>query len=265
MSRMQRISRFLMLWHKTRVHVCVRSWMGCICGDTHMTFMPQHILRGMNYKAWSLYWTSSGTSNQIFGMLVDSLQSKHYFYCVQGRTWDSPLGPHWNIEMSIFGQKNRPFSFLRDNLDLTLRCWKAAEEPTQQIYQLNETKAGCTELRRGPSHSCGGDGDTPASVFRAGGESEGCAAAEVMHSPVTLSQVTGRRAPLTVRHTQKNGHFEVTILRNLRVESGGLECLVIKVISHIFRGINFKSIYVITLTQKCNLLHVAQRNSINNK
>lgn len=97
-----------------------------------------------------------------------------------------PPGSHWNIEMSIFGQKNRSFFFLRDNLDPTLRCWKAAEGPSQLIYQLKETKAGCTKLQRGPSHSCGGDGDTPASVSRAEGESEGCAAAEVMHSPFTL-------------------------------------------------------------------------------
>lgn len=118
-----------------------------------------------------------------------------------------PPGSHWNIEMSIFGQKNRPFFLLRDNLDLKWRCWKAAEGPTQLIYQLNETKAGCTELRRGPSHSCGGEGDTPAPVFRAGGESEGCAAAEVMHSPFTLAQVTGRRALLTVRHTTEEWSF----------------------------------------------------------
>lgn len=218
MSRMQRISGFLMLWHKSsaRVRALVDGmYLWRYARDLYeRVCVPPHILWGMNYKAWSLYWTSSGTSNQMWGVWnagrFPPIQTL-FLLCSRWLMDLKPFTPMRDVRfppwfpLEHWNEYFWTFSFLRDNLDLTLRCWKAAEGPTQQMYQWNETKA---QSCRGALLTAAVARVTPLlQSSELGGESEGCVAAEVMHSPFTLSQVTGRRAALTVRRTTEEWSF----------------------------------------------------------
>lgn len=83
--------------------------------------VPKQILWGMNYKAWSLYWTSSGTSDQIW------------------RVWNAGRSPpiqtlfllssRWLMDLM-------PFTSMQDvRFSGNQRCWKAAEWDQSRLHK----------------------------------------------------------------------------------------------------------------------------------
>lgn len=137
---------------------------------------------------------------------------------------------HWNVHFCS-GQKNRPLFVLHNNSNPTSRWWKACRlswiNGSLRQMQAAESSEGP------PCHSCGGEG--PASVFTGGGGTEGGCCSNPPRSVQrwcfhhSHSQVTGRGALLTVRHS---AHITSAVAS---IEPGRQEYVVIKVISHIVK------------------------------